>query len=167
MQQQLSPQFPSYYSQGYLLDETTGKDDLVKLDDRNRGSVDAYLGNIRIMEQLTRLNVNLALLKKHLTTNQASGNPTLDAELVGVRIGGFVMVTFPGELSVEIGLNLKRLSPHPFTFVAGYTNGYVYYLPTAEQRGNTGYAQEDCDCMVAPEWQAIFESKALELLKSL
>ncbi len=27
------------------------------------------------------------------------------------------------------------------TFVAGYTNGYIYYLPTEAPRKNTGYAQ--------------------------
>jgi len=70
-------------------------------------------------------------------------------------------------LTVEIGLNLKRRAPAPLTFVAGYCNGYIYYLPTEQQRGNTGYAQEDCDCLVAPEWQKLFETKALEMLKKL
>ena len=37
-----------------------------------------------------------------------------------------------------------------FTFVAGYTNGYLYYLPTAAQRQIPGYAQEDYDCLVGP-----------------
>jgi hypothetical protein len=36
-----------------------------------------------------------------------------------------------------------------------------------EQRNNTGYAQEDCDTLVAPEWQAIFEGKALDVLRQL
>ena len=167
VQHKLSPEFPSYYSQGYLHDKALGKDDLTKLDDSNRRSLATYLRNIQIMEQLTRLNVNLALLKKHLAQNRAAEKRTLDAEIVGLRIGDFVMVTFPGELSVEIGLNLQKVTPHPLTCVAGYTNGYIYYLPTASQRGNTGYAQEDCDCLVAPEWQKIFETKALAVLKTL
>ena len=91
----------------------------------------------------------------------------LDAEMTALRIGDFRLVTFPGELTVEIGLNLKRRAPGPFPFVAGYCNGYLYYLPTAQQRANTGYAQEDCDCLVAPEWQQFFETKALELLRKL
>jgi hypothetical protein len=41
------------------------------------------------------------------------------------------------------------------------------YLPTEQQRGNTGYAQEDRDCLVAPEWQKLFETKALAMLKKL
>ncbi|MEQ1850190.1 MAG: hypothetical protein ABMA01_01225 [Chthoniobacteraceae bacterium] len=167
VQQRVSPEFPSFYSQGYLHDKALGREDLLKLDDANRRSVGAYLENIEAMERLTRLNVNLALLRKHLAQNQAAGKSTLDVELAGVRIGDFRLVTFPGELTVEIGLNIKRAAPSPFTFVAGYCNGYIYYLPTMEQRGNTGYAQEDCDCLVAPEWQKIFESKALEVLKKL
>ena len=167
VQHTMSPDFPSLYSQGYLHDKSLGKDDLTRLDAANRKNLDAYLENIHVMEWLTRLNVNLALLRKHLAQNQAAGRPTLDVEIAGVRIGDFVMVTFPGELTVEIGLNIKRSAPAPFTFVAGYCNGYIYYTPTAKQRDNTGYAQEDCDCLVAPEWQKLFETKALEILKKL
>jgi hypothetical protein len=32
---------------------------------------------------------------------------------------------------------------------------------------NTGYAQEDCDCLVGPEWQKLFEDKVAAMLKSL
>jgi hypothetical protein len=53
------------------------------------------------------------------------------------------------------------------TFVAGYTNGYIYYSPTAEQLKNVGGAQEDSDCILAPEWQKIFEDKAAEMLLRL
>jgi hypothetical protein len=166
-QHKLSPDFPSYYSQGYLHDQSLGKDDLAKLDEVNRRNLEAYLQNIAIMERLTRLNVNLALLKKHQARNQAASSPTLDVELCGLRVGDFRLVTFPGELTVEVGLNIKRQAPQPFTFVAGYCNGYIYYLPTADQRSNAGYAQEDCDCLVAPEWHQEFESKALKMLAEL
>jgi hypothetical protein len=91
----------------------------------------------------------------------------LDVEVGGIRVGDFVLVTFPGELTVQIGLNIKQASPHRFTFVAGYTNGYIYYTPTAAQRNNTGYAQEDCDTLVGPEWQKLFEDKVTEVLKKL
>jgi hypothetical protein len=144
-----------------------GRGDIPKLDADNRASVDAYLHNVQVMEQLTRLNVNLALLQKHLAQNDAAGKPTLDVEVAGVRIGEFKMVTFPGELTVQIGLNIKRAANDPFAFVAGYTNGYIYYTPTEEQRKNTGYAQEDCDSLVAPGWQKVFETRALGVLKQL
>lgn len=119
------------------------------------------------MEELTRNQINLALLKKHYNRNVASGEKNLDVEITALRIGDFVLVTFPGELSVEIGINIKKMSPHEYTFVAGYTNGYIYYTPTAEQLKNPGGAQEDSDCMLAPEWQEIFENKVLEILNKL
>ncbi len=167
LQQKLSPDFPSHYAQSYLHDQALDRKALSQLDTDNRASVEAYLQNLQIMEQLTRLNTNLALLKKHLAQNQAAGKPTLEVEVVGVRIGDFKLVTFPGELTVQVGLNIKKAAKDPHAFVAGYTNGYIYYTPTEEQRNNTGYAQEDCDSLVAPEWQKIFEVKALEVLKKL
>jgi len=97
----------------------------------------------------------------------ASGGKALDGEGAAPRIGDCVLVTFPGELSVEIGLGIKKRAPAPFTFVAGYTNGYIYYAPTTAQRNNIGYAQEDCDSLVAPEWQRLFEESAERILKKL
>ncbi len=162
-----SEEFPSYYAQRYLQEEAIGRDDLKRLDAENRRNMEQYIENILTMEQLTRVQTNLALLHKHQAQNVAAGKRTVDVEVVGVRIGEFVMVTFPGELTVQIGLNLKEASPHEQTFIAGYTNGYIYYAPTSEQLQNVGNAQEDSDCILAPEWQAIFEAHALDLLNRL
>ena len=167
VQHKVEADFPSYYSHRYLLDKANGREDMIKMDSENKGNMDAYLDNINKMEKLTRLNVNLDLLKKHMAQNQAAGSDVLNVEVGGIRVGDFVMVTFPGELTAQIGLNIKQTSPHRFTFVAGYTNGYIYYTPTAQQRNNTGYAQEDCDCLVGPEWQKLFEDKVAEVLKKL
>jgi hypothetical protein len=119
------------------------------------------------MEELTRMQTNLALLKMHQAQNVAAGKRTVDVEVGGLRVGDFALVTFPGELTVRIGLNLKERAKQKPVFVAGYTNGYIYYAPTAEQLLNVGNAQEDSDCILAPEWQAIFETKALEVLGKL
>ena len=163
----LSRDFPSYYSHRYLHEEMMGRDGLKKLDVENRANMNQYIENIYAMEQLTRIQINLNLLKKHQARNVAAGESTLEVEMMGLRVGKFVLVTFPGELSVEIGLNIKKRSPHKFTFVAGVTNGYIYYTPTAEQLKNRGGAQEDSDCMLAPEWQRIFEDKVKEILAVL
>src|SRR6187401_1923120 len=104
-------------------------------------------------------------MRKHQETNRAAGMKDLQVEVVGVRVGDFVLVTFPGELTVEIGLNIKKASPHKNTFVAGYTNGYIYYTPTAKQLQNVGGAQEDSDCLLAPEWEAIFYTSVAALLQ--
>ncbi|MEZ0389350.1 MAG: hypothetical protein ACAI34_19890 [Verrucomicrobium sp.] len=167
IQQKLSPDFPSHYSHSYLHDKGLDRDNLTRLDAENRAQVEAYLSNIQIMEQLTRLNANLALLKKHHAQNLAAGQPTLEVEIAGLRVGDFKMVTFPGELTAQVGLNIKKAAQDLHAFVAGYTNGYIYYAATVEQRTNPGFAQEDCDALVAPEWQALFEKKALEVLGKL
>lgn len=163
----LSPEYPSAPAALYLHEKATGKTDLTKLDERNRADIAAYLANVHTMERLTRLQTNLDLLKKNQAKNRATEKPTIPAEVVGLKVGDFVLVTFPGELTVEIGLAIKRAAPLPNTFVAGYTNGYLYYTPTEEQRKNTGYAQEDCDCLVAPEWRNLFETRAREILRQL
>ncbi len=163
----LSRDFPSYYSHRYLHEEMMGRDGLKKLDAENRENMNQYIENIYAMEQLTRIQINLNLLKKHQARNVAAGESTIEVEMIGLRVGEFVLVTFPGELSVQIGLNIKKRSPHKFTFVAGVTNGYIYYTPTAEQLKNRGGAQEDSDCMLAPEWQRIFEDKVGEILAVL
>lgn len=167
VQHKVSDEFPSYYSHRYMLDKVNGREDLLKMDAENKANMEAYLENINTMEKLSRLNVNLALLRKNLAKNRAAGSDSIDVEVGGIRVGDFVMVTFPGELTVQVGLNIKQASPHRFTFVAGYTNGYIYYTPTVQQRNNIGYAQEDCDCLVGPEWQKLFEDKVAKLLKKL
>lgn len=163
----LSDEFPSFYGHRYMHEEMMGADSLKKLDAENRASIQSYIDNIHTMEELVRLQENIRLLRMHQEANHAAGTPNMKVELVGVRIGEFVLITFPGELTVQIGLDIKKASPHEHTFVAGYTNGYIYYAPTTEQLLNTGCAQEDCDTILAPEWRPIFDRAAGDLLKRL
>ncbi len=162
-----SPRFPSNYSQRYLHDSIMGWTDLARLDEENRKNMESYLRNIYIMEQLTRNQTNIDLLKMHHAQNVAAGSRTITVEIVGIRIGEFVMVSFPGELSSQIGLNIKKMSPIKLTFIASISNGYIYYTPTEEQLKNSGGAQEDSDCIVAPGWEKLFEAKIQSILNKL
>jgi len=167
IQEKISPEYPSHHAQSYLHDRSVERQALSQLDSDRRVNVERYLKNIEVMEELTRLNTNLALLRRHLEQTRAAGGGTLPAEITGLRIGNFRLVTFPGEATVQVGLNIKKATGLPHAFVAAYTNGYIYYAPTAEQRRNAGYAQEDCDTLVAPEWQPLYEAKAVEILRGL
>ncbi len=162
----LSPEYPSAYAHRYLHEEAMGFDDAKTLDAVNRAMIQRYTDNVYIMEELTRVQTNLRLLRKHQADN-AAAEPDVEVEVMAVRIGDFVLATFPGEPTVQVGLNIKQASPHEHTYVAGYTNGYIYYAATAEQLRNTGHAQEDSDSILAPEWQAIYEEKVGELLGRL
>ncbi len=159
--------YPSYYSHRYLHDELIGRDNMKKMDEANRNNMKRYLNNIYTMEKLTRVAANLRLLKKHQAEYDADAKHIVDVEVMGLRIGDFRLVSFPGEVTVPIGLNIKKASPHEKTFVAAYSNGYIYYAPTDEQLKNVGGAQEDSDTQVAPGWQKMFEDKAQEILKKL
>ena len=163
----LFPEHPSRHAHRYLHEEALGSTALAGHDAETARLVEAYLRNVRTMERLTRLNVNLALLEKHRERALAAGSATIPVELHALRVGDFKLVTFPGELTAEVGLAVKRAVGDPRAFVVGYTNGYVFYAPSAAQRANTGYAQEDCDCLLAPRWQALFEPRAVALLRAI
>ncbi|HGJ67146.1 TPA: hypothetical protein ENS27_17435 [bacterium] len=163
----MSREFPSYYSHRYLHDEAMGRDILRRLDAENLRNMEQYIRNIYIMEELTRLQTNLALLRKHQAENLSAEKPTIEVNILGMRIGDFMLVTFPGELSVQVGLNIKQKSPHKLTFIVGYTNGYIYYASTSDQLQNIGGAQEDSDCLLASTWQKIYEDKVSEILQKL
>jgi len=56
-----------------------------------------------------------------------------------VRIGDGVIVTGPGETFTEYGISVKERSPATPTLYAGYTNGLLGYLPTANEYQHHGY----------------------------
>ena len=66
----------------------------------------------------------------------------LSFEIVGYRLDDFVLVALPGEPFVEIALGIKERSRAAHTMVAGYGNGNVGYLPSAETVAQGGMAVE-------------------------
>ena len=60
-------------------------------------------------------------------------------KLQTLRIGELAIASIPCEAFVEIGLEIKRRSPHRPTFVVGLANGYNGYLPTPEHHALGGY----------------------------
>ncbi len=167
MKYRLSEEFPSYYAHGYLHDQMIGRDDWARLDEENRKNLERYIRNIHIMEEMTRTKANLALLKRHQSRTEELNTNTVSAEVLGLKVGDFCLVTFPGELTVEIGLKIKQQANDQQTFVAGYTNGYLYYAPTDEQLNNPGCAQEDSDCLLGTGWLQLFEKQVQQVLDKL
>ncbi len=161
----LSPDFPSYYSYRYLQAEQTGSDELSAIDTQNRGHIAKYLRNVHAMEKLARIEDKIATLERHQAINDAAGEPTVATEVQGIRVGQFVLVTSPAEVLVEVGLNVKKASPHEHTFMAAYSNGYIHYGPPAADYDKGGY--EVTECFLAPEWQALYEAKVREVLGRL
>jgi hypothetical protein len=65
--------------------------------------------------------------------------PAQDRELMLVAIGGLALVGMPGEIFVELGLEIKRRSPYPLTTVIGLCGGSVGYIPTEKAFREGGY----------------------------
>ncbi len=158
----VQPDHPANDSYRYLQDAAMGRDAHVAMDAFNRGHIAKYLRNVQAMERLARIQDKIATFQKHQALNQEAGTPTIPAEVQGIRIGDCRLITAPIELLVEIGLNVKKASPHKYTFVAGFSNGYMHYGPPASEYDKGGY--EVTECLLAPQWQQVFESKANEIL---
>jgi neutral ceramidase len=72
-------------------------------------------------------------LKKVLATLER------DVQLCLWRIGGLGLVTIPGELFSGLGRAIKDQSPFMNTIIAGYSNGYINYIPHREAYRQGGY----------------------------
>ena len=59
--------------------------------------------------------------------------------LQGLAIDNFAFVTFPGEVYVEFGLQVKELSPYKNTMIIGLANSYSGYIPKKEAFSQGGY----------------------------
>jgi len=59
--------------------------------------------------------------------------------LQALRIGDVGIAAIPCEVFVEIGLDIKRVSPFKPTFTISLANGYNGYLPTVEHHNLGGY----------------------------
>ncbi|QEL13607.1 hypothetical protein [Limnoglobus roseus] len=73
------------------------------------------------------------------TTLIAKYPDTVKLKLQAMRVGGLGIVGIPCEVFTEIGLEIKRRSPLPQTFVVSLANGYNGYLPTPQQHRWGGY----------------------------
>jgi len=62
-----------------------------------------------------------------------SWGQSVSVELQSIRVDDAALTSFPGEVFVELGLEVKRRSPFRKTLVVGLANGRsAGYLPTRE-----------------------------------
>lgn len=161
----LHPDYPSDYSYRYLQEAAIGSNELSTMDAHNREHIRKYMNNIQTMERIIRIQEDVSTLKFHKAHNERSGEPTVSAEVQGMKIGDCVFITTPAELLVEVGLKLKQASPYEHTFIAAFSNGYLHYAAAVDQYDKGGY--EVMECMLAPEWQQAYEEKARDIIRRL
>jgi hypothetical protein len=160
-----SSEYPLDYKYNYLRAQVKGSNEVAAMDDLNRKNIEKYLKNIYAMEKLALIEDDIATLKKHQTIIDEADSTGISAEMQGIRIGDCILITSPAEVLVEVGLNIKKASPCKKTFIAAFSNGYIHYGPPAAAYDKGGY--EVIECLLAPEWQAIFEKKAQEIIGRL
>ena len=65
---------------------------------------------------------------------------SVDRDVHLIKIGDVAMLFIPGEVFVEIGLEVRNLSKLEKLLIAGYTGAYAGYIPTPEEFDRYGYA---------------------------
>jgi neutral ceramidase len=66
-------------------------------------------------------------------------NGNLLVRIQTARLGPASVVALPGEVFVEFGLEIRRQAPGQLTFVLGYTNEAIGYVPTRNAYAEGGY----------------------------
>lgn len=77
-----------------------------------------------------------------MLTHLLQREPLVDVELQAIQIGPTVIVSNPAEYFVQSGLDIKRGSRFPLTWVAELTNGGIGYVPPEEAFSASGGGYE-------------------------
>jgi hypothetical protein len=165
LQYALNARFPGNYSYAYLQAEKIQDQTPRGMDIVARGKIVKYLQNIQAMERLALIREDIATLQKHQAINAESGESTIAAEVMGVKIGECVLITAPIEILTEVALNIKKSSPYKSTFMAAFTNGYMHYGAPASYYDKVGY--EVTECLLAPEWEKLYTATAEDIIRKL
>ncbi|MGC8833015.1 MAG: neutral/alkaline non-lysosomal ceramidase N-terminal domain-containing protein [Armatimonadota bacterium] len=97
-------------------------------------------------------------------------NTCVDAAVSALSCGAFAVATLPGEAFVELGMRVRAGSPFKVTFIAGYANGNVGYIPTRSAYEEGGYEVDSAyryygyEAPLAPDAGEMVVNAALECL---
>ncbi len=98
---------------------------------------------------------------------------TSTGEVWGMRVGETAIIGTPGEVFSEIGLEVRTRSPFETTLFAGYSQGILGYVSTAQEHPFGGYepavAQRGYDhpAPFAPEAAAVLVQACMDVLNEL
>ena len=92
---------------------------------------------------------------------------TEDVIVQAIRIGDQAIVSMPFEVLVEIGLEIKRKSPFPRTFLIELANGAYGYLPPPHQHALGGYETWLGTSRFEEDSSVILTRNLLEMLEML
>ena len=93
----------------------------------------------RTKEWELRVAVKMEAWARRLVAAVEAGGATFDLELQAIRVNDIVVAGMNVETFFETGLEIRARSPLPDTFVLGYTNGSMAYLPRADDHPEGGW----------------------------
>jgi neutral ceramidase len=97
---------------------------------------------------------------------QLRPGPTLAVEVQVFRLGPDVgMVTLPGEVFVELGLAIKKVSPFKITLVGELANDSIHYVPTRKAFSEGSY--ETVNSIIRPGGGEMMVDAAISAMKEL
>ncbi len=96
---------------------------LQTLEDRRQRGAQEW--EIRVAEKYEQWARELVDAVRH-------GPPPCELYIQALRVNDIVIVGINAEVFFETGLTIKALSPFKDTFILGYTNGLIFYLPRAD-----------------------------------
>jgi hypothetical protein len=89
-------------------------------------------------------------------------------EVQALRLGQAALIALPGEIFVEYQLQFKRRSPLPYSFLVGYANNYLGYVPTPRALAEGGYEARPMSwSQLAPEAGDTMIETGLALLSEM
>ncbi len=158
-------EYPSHSAYRYLQAENDGNQCFRNLDESNRRAIAKYLDSISKMEKMGRNEEKIATLERHQEIINEIGGTFVHAEIKGIKIGENLLITAPMEILAEVGLRIKKSSPFKHTYIVSISNGYLHYAPPAQYYPRGGY--EVTECLLAPEWEEIFEKTVKNIFKEI
>jgi neutral ceramidase len=105
-------------------------------------------------------------IERRLKRLRDEGDAPVMAETQVIGAGPVTLVGWPGEIFCELGKRVKHASPFPSTYVIGYANGSIGYVPTPEEFPLGGY-EVDCAEHLADNAGAVLVEQTLRLLNQV
>ncbi|MHC5540707.1 hypothetical protein ACYOEI_21010, partial [Singulisphaera rosea] len=76
----------------------------------------------------------------------------VEADLMAMKIGPYLLLTMPGEPMVEYGFKLEQsIADRAIPIIIGYANGHVGYIATADAYKSGGYEPTQSPLLPAAE----------------
>ena len=113
-----------------------------------------------------RYRPSLERAKARLARVRERGSAPITCEIQAIRVGPVAFLGWPGEIFCELGMAAKQGSPFRPTYVIGYANGSVGYVPTPEAFGEGGY-EVDVAAHLADNAGLVLVEESLGLLNEL